>query len=98
MMRPAGSSAALLILRPDDSFSILADTEVLVWSRLRRAFKAVTLVLILRLMDRTLLPEGRVRWNPSCAPHSLRPAFRLGSGERHLSREMDFGNGVGARV
>src|SRR5438067_725924 len=57
MMRPAGSSAAWLIRRPLDSFSILLLTVALTFCRLRRAPSAVTFVLICNPIYVCLLRE-----------------------------------------
>src|ERR1043165_5682669 len=57
MISPAGSSAALLMRKPDDNRAIDDDPTLLVLSRLRNAFSAVTLMLIRRLMEKRLLRE-----------------------------------------
>src|SRR5882757_7746740 len=48
--RPAASSAALLMRRPDESFCMLFESDICVASRLRCALKASTLVLTRRDM------------------------------------------------
>ena len=59
MIRPAGSSAALLMRRPLESFCVLALTALLTLVRFRSEFSAVTLVLICNPILSYLLHDER---------------------------------------
>src|SRR4051794_28772822 len=94
MARPAASSAARLMRRPDDSFSIDFDRPVAVAERLRCALNASTFVFTRRdieiLLDLVLGP------NPAASCH--RPcngAPALAAGRRHIAfRPTSVSSGV----